>query len=110
MPSRRNHHVVVIQWAIQVARFSYGGNMGINVVLQERGTTHGHFTQNAEMAQALKRLVHNENASPMTDVQHEALDNICQKLAHIVCGNASHADHWLDIAGYATLVVDSLNG
>ena len=84
--------------------------MEVGEVLNERGTTHGAFEQNAEVSQALKRVLQYENASPMTDVQHEALDNICQKLARIVCGNPNHIDHWIDIAGYAMLAIDRLDG
>jgi len=38
----------------------------------------------------------------------ESLDLICTKLSRIVTGDCNHQDHWLDIAGYATLISDRL--
>ena len=38
----------------------------------------------------------------------EGIDNICQKLARIAVGNENEIDHWIDIAGYATRVANSL--
>lgn len=39
-----------------------------------------------------------------------ALDMICHKLARIAVGDINYVDNWIDIAGYATLVADRLNG
>lgn len=75
--------------------------------LSERGTTHGDFTDNSRVSQELKAILHCENAN-LTDVQREAIDMICHKLARIVCGNPNHKDHWHDIAGYAKLVEDRI--
>ena len=33
---------------------------------------------------------------------------IASKLARIVIGNSNHRDSWIDIAGYAKLVADSI--
>jgi hypothetical protein len=38
----------------------------------------------------------------------EAAEMIVHKLARIVNGNPFYMDSWVDIAGYATLVVDRL--
>jgi hypothetical protein len=40
----------------------------------------------------------------------EALDMIASKIARIVIGDYDHVDSWVDIAGYATLVADRLQG
>ena len=40
--------------------------------------------------------------------QLEALEMICHKIARIVAGDPDFADHWRDIAGYATLVANEL--
>lgn len=77
--------------------------MDINETLLERGKTHGSFTENAHAAQALKRVIAEHTTERLTDVQLEALDNICQKMARIITGDANHQDSWHDIAGYATL-------
>ena len=40
----------------------------------------------------------------------EAIDMIFNKIARILNGNPNHADSWVDIAGYAKLVSDRLDG
>jgi len=42
--------------------------------------------------------------------QQEALDMICHKIGRILNGDPDYADNWHDIAGYAQLVADRLNG
>jgi hypothetical protein len=81
--------------------------MNTQELLQERGQTHGDFTDNSRVSQELKATLHCENAD-LTDIEREAIDMICHKLARIVCGNPHFKDHWDDIAGYAMLVVDRL--
>ena len=81
--------------------------MDIKETLNERQGTHGDFTDNARVSQELKQLLHS-NLSDRNNVQQEAIDMICHKLSRIVCGNAYEPDHWRDIAGYATLVVERL--
>ena len=83
----------------------------IKKVLQERGVTHGNFKDNARVSQALKALLEHElniSAVGMTSDKSEALDMIALKLSRIVTGSPNVKDHWLDIAGYATLVANTL--
>ena len=75
----------------------------IDKTLDERQNTHGSFPANAACAQALKQLCFKHQRHDLTDVQQEAVHNICQKLSRILTGNPNHADNWHDIAGYATL-------
>ena len=42
--------------------------------------------------------------------QQEALEMILHKIARIVNGDPDYADSWVDIAGYAKLVADRLEG
>jgi Domain of unknown function (DUF6378) len=73
-------------------------------LLADRETTHGSFAQNAKRGQELRNLF---MASPgwrkADDRQREALHYIAGKLSRILSGQPGHADHWADIAGYATL-------
>jgi hypothetical protein len=46
----------------------------------------------------------------LADDQQEALDMICHKIGRIINGDPDYADSWHDIAGYAQLVADRLNG
>lgn len=76
-------------------------------VLVERENTHGDFKKVASVAQELKQVLKHTNGN-FTYVEQESLDLICTKLARIVCGKAHEPDHWKDIIGYATLVLESL--
>ena len=42
--------------------------------------------------------------------QWEALDMILHKIARIANGDPNYADSWIDIAGYAKLISDRLEG
>jgi hypothetical protein len=44
----------------------------------------------------------------MEAYMQESLDMICNKMSRIVNGNPYYDDSWVDIAGYATLVVKQL--
>ncbi len=80
-------------------------------ILAQRQTTHGDFTDNANIMQDLKVLVHesiNWEADRLTPVQREALDMILHKIGRICSGNPNIHDHWDDIAGYAKLVSDRI--
>jgi hypothetical protein len=75
-------------------------------LLAARQTTHGDFAETAAVAQTLKAAMRDRAAS-LPRAQREALDMIATKLARILCGDANHADHWLDLAGYARLAAAS---
>ena len=91
----------------------------IKDILEERAKTHGDFQDVAELSQDLKNTLRKHtakmsdrdpfsNSKSKTNSQCEALDNIAQKTARIVCGNPNEPDHWRDIAGYAMLIVREL--
>lgn len=86
--------------------------MNIEQTLQERGSRYGKFTGHAKVTQELKRVLWNTLADKpkLADDQQEALDMICHKLGRIINGDPNYADSWHDIAGYAQLVADRLNG
>jgi len=82
-------------------------------LLTEREKTHGCFADVAQVAQEIKTAFYDPAESgagiELNDVQHEALESIAVKMARIVCGDPGFRDHWLDIIGYAQLVVDHLD-
>ena len=93
----------------------------ITETLQERGKRYGVFKGHAEITQALKRLIvlHTPTSRTLPGGgtgpflaadQQEALDMICHKIGRIINGDPDYADSWHDIAGYAQLVADRLNG
>lgn len=81
--------------------------MNITETLNERGKTHGDFTQNAGISQEIKRIIR-LNDHKLTDVQREALDMIVHKISRILAGDPNHADSWHDIAGYSKLAEDRI--
>lgn len=86
----------------------------VDATLAERGKRYGKFTGHAQVAQRLKDVIYyalaSEGRARLADDQKEALDMICHKMARIVNGDPNYADSWHDIAGYAKLVEDRLNG
>ena len=83
----------------------------INDILDERGTTYGKFIDNATVAQELKeRIITTPNWRIAEYDQQEALHMICSKISRLTVGDINHIDSWRDIAGYATLIADRLEG
>lgn len=81
----------------------------LNEVLAARGSNYGTFMDNATHAQVLKDLIRTMPKYKALEMdQREALDNILQKIARMLNGKPEYADNWVDIAGYATLVVNRL--
>lgn len=92
----------------------------LTATLEERGKRYGKFTGHARITQELKTVIsehtplgrtragaHGDHLAPD---QQEALDMICHKIGRILNGDPDYADSWIDIAGYAQLVADRLNG
>jgi hypothetical protein len=80
----------------------------VETLTQERGKTHGAFTDHARITQRLKFIIREEELrrkdrgqAPLTMQQRESLEMILHKIGRIVAGDAGFADHWNDIAGYA---------
>ena len=88
-------------------------NTDVDAVLDSRAEDYGAFKDGAALMQGMKRLLadhaqkHNKS---FADDQWEALEMIVHKIGRIVNGNPDKVDHWTDIAGYAKLVADRLEG
>lgn len=102
----------------------------INKTLEERGKNYGVFADHAAIAQSLKALMSGDWAAlqdvlvDQTQLQtalmgkwdvlafdmQESLHMIAHKIARILNGNPDHIDSWVDIAGYAQLVANRLQG
>ena len=86
-------------------------NVNVVEILKERGNTHGKFIDHATICQDLKTVIHHSDVEKWESLESdkkEALDMIVHKIARILNGDSSHIDHWVDIAGYATLVANRL--
>ena len=86
---------------------------GVGKVLDTRAEQYGSFMQSADTVIRIKSIMHNavaRNEVHLYPDQLQALDMIATKISRIVHGNPNHTDSWTDIAGYATLVADRLQG
>lgn len=85
----------------------------VDATLDTRAQSYGKFKDGAALMQSLKRSMaahaatHNKT---FADDQWEALEMIVHKIGRIINGDPDHVDSWMDIAGYATLVADRLQG
>lgn len=86
----------------------------IGAILNERGQRYGKFVGHAEITQSMKCAMatfkHGEPWEALTPDQREALEMIAHKIGRILNGDPNYADSWVDIAGYAKLVADRLEG
>jgi hypothetical protein len=85
----------------------------VDATLDARAVDYGKFIEGAEVMQMLKRVVQvalNNRDKTLAHDQAEAMDMIIHKIGRIINGNPDVVDHWLDIAGYAQLVADRLEG
>lgn len=82
---------------------------GLEVILSERGSRYGDFTDNALVAQELKEAMRRGKSwGRMTPYLMEALDQIASKISRIVTGDPFYQDNFADIQGYAKIVQDRL--
>lgn len=79
-------------------------------LVTERGKTHGRFEDHAAATQDLKATfdMHEKKRlsrgqPELTSMQRESIEMILHKIGRIIAGDASYADHWDDIAGYAKI-------
>jgi hypothetical protein len=81
----------------------------INNILDERGSRYGDFSSNATTTQLIKQAINlGDNTDKLSFYQREALEMIAHKISRIVNGDANYMDSWIDIVGYAQLVIDKL--
>lgn len=93
----------------------------IQSLIADRRKTHGDFRIQADISQALKRLVRGEHPpvrnqetfehlaerwENLTPSQQEGLDMILHKVARALAGDPNFKDHWDDIGGYAARVAE----
>lgn len=83
----------------------------VDGILDERHGRYGTFAEQALIAQNLKSaLRHTPNWKKLPADMKEALEMMASKTARILNGDFTYDDSWADIAGYAQLIVDKLNG
>lgn len=83
----------------------------VQALIAERGSRYGKFADGAEIMRDLKHVMHEVDGwNNLTASQKESLDMIQHKIGRILNGDPTYDDNWKDIAGYATLVAEELNG
>ena len=85
----------------------------VDKTLDARAQMYGKFKDGATLMQAIKRTMAahaSKHDKTFADDQWEALEMIVHKMGRIVNGDPDVVDHWVDIAGYATLIADRLEG
>lgn len=82
----------------------------IKEVLEQRGNRYGEFLNQARISQAFKDTFHSgyTNYTNLSVDKREAIEMILHKIARILNGDPNYKDSWVDIAGYATLVAETL--
>jgi hypothetical protein len=102
----------LVSWAKSLEKVE-AEDTNIDETLDARAQDYGKFKDGAALMQAMKRTLadharmHNKT---FADDQWEALEMIVHKIGRIVNGNPDKVDHWVDIAGYAKLIADRLQG
>ena len=81
----------------------------INEILVERGKRYGPYETTAYIAQQLKMMMHETPSwHKLTAAQREGLEMIQHKIARILNGDPTYEDNWVDLIGYATLVLETM--
>jgi hypothetical protein len=83
----------------------------VEAILAKRGRDYGDYPQKAGFIQHMKLLIRmSPNWFALDSDMRESMDMIAHKMGRIAYGDPSHLDSWVDIAGYAKLVSDRLQG
>lgn len=82
----------------------------VDKILEERGKEYGKFENHAQIVHDLKEVIELTPRWDFLKPDHkEALHMIMHKIARILNGNPESVDQWVDIAGYAQLIVHRIN-
>lgn len=77
-------------------------------VLDIRGHKYGSFLEEARIAETIVHALETGSKyEHLTPAHRLAVKMVAVKLARIVNGGPIYADNWVDIAGYATLALES---
>lgn len=83
----------------------------VGQTLEERGKRYGNYLHQTHISKTLQnRMRMAESYSSLATDQQDALEMIAVKISRILNGDPDYSDNWHDIAGYATLVADRLDG
>ena len=81
----------------------------VDSTLNERGARYGNYSDVASTTQQLMSTVEcGANYEHLNAEQKTSLFMICNKIARAVNGDPNYIENWHDIAGYSTLIENSL--
>ena len=84
--------------------------MNIKKVLKQREEVHGDYVAHSLLSQKLKDSVRlHEGFASLSYNQKESIDMILHKISRVVNSRVDEIDNWVDICGYAQLIVNYLN-
>jgi hypothetical protein len=82
-----------------------------DALINERESTHGAFNVAAPIMEAILAIYEaSPNWHKMTSMQKQTLRMFAHKSGRLLVGNPNYLDHWVDIEGYAHLIVIELTG
>ena len=85
--------------------------MSIKETLEARGGKYGKFVDNARITQQLLNVLKTApNYHDLTQPHLEAYHMILHKIARSACGDIMYRDNIVDIIGYATLLLEFIDG
>ena len=83
----------------------------VDSILNERHDRYGTFAEQSLIAQNIKSAMrHSQNWRKLPADMKETLEMAASKIARILNGDPNYDDSWADLAGYAQLIVDRLQG
>jgi len=85
----------------------------IDETLDARHAKYGYFEDVCRTTYAIRNVIEAEleaRGKVLAPDQMYAIEMIAVKLGRIINGDPNYDDNWRDISGYATLIVDRLNG
>lgn len=83
----------------------------VDAILEQRGSRYGSFEEKAVFIQGMKKLMrYTPNWDALSADTREALEMIVHKIGRVTHGDSEYSDNFMDIAGYARLVADRLEG
>lgn len=83
--------------------------MNAQQTIEDREESHGDYRVQAAFSQTLKDEARGHPGwEKLSPEQRESVDMIFVKVSRLLTGSPNAADHWTDIAGYATLISNLL--
>lgn len=77
--------------------------------LKDREAKYGDFREVSKRTHGVMSVLRiDPEAHKFRHEQYQAIYMIAMKLARIYCGDQDHRDSWHDIAGFSTLIAESL--